>query len=555
MGKDPSHDTTPQPETERLDSIPAPSGESNLIDTDYVIGQDNIKGQFSFSLDIHGKVFTISALTVVLFVVLTLALQNHVEPLFTATRDWLTHHMAWFFLGAANIFVLLCLGLIVSPLGKVRLGGMDAKPDYGYVGWFSMLFAAGMGIGLMFYGVAEPMGHFSAALGGVEVGADGVRTDWAPLGGAAGDAEAAARLGMAATIFHWGLHPWAIYAIVALALALFSFNKGLPLSIRSIFYPLLGERVWGWPGHIIDILAVFATLFGLATSLGLGAEQAAAGIQYLFGIESSDLSKVLLIVGITAIALVSVLSGLEKGVKRLSELNMGLAILLLLFIIIAGPTLAIITGFFDNLGAYLSYLPALANPVGREDVNFSQGWTAFYWAWWISWSPFVGMFIARVSRGRTVREFLIAVLLVPSLVSVLWMTAFGGTGIGQVVSEGFTGVQDAALELKLFAMLGELPLTAISSFIGIVLVVVFFITSSDSGSLVIDTITAGGKVNAPVPQRVFWVVIEGVIAIALLLGGGLGALQAMAVSTGLPFTLVLLVGCIAIVKGLMSEPR
>ena len=555
MGKDPSHDTTPQPETERLDSIPAPSGESNLIDTDYVIGQDNIKGQFSFSLDIHGKVFTISALTVVLFVVLTLALQNHVEPLFTATRDWLTHHMAWFFLGAANIFVLLCLGLIVSPLGKVRLGGMDAKPDYGYVGWFSMLFAAGMGIGLMFYGVAEPMGHFSAALGGIEVGADGVRTDWAPLGGAAGDAEAAARLGMAATIFHWGLHPWAIYAIVALALALFSFNKGLPLSIRSIFYPLLGERVWGWPGHIIDILAVFATLFGLATSLGLGAEQAAAGIQYLFGIESSDLSKVLLIVGITAIALVSVLSGLEKGVKRLSELNMGLAILLLLFIIIAGPTLAIITGFFDNLGAYLSYLPALANPVGREDVNFSQGWTAFYWAWWISWSPFVGMFIARVSRGRTVREFLIAVLLVPSLVSVLWMTAFGGTGIGQVVSEGFTGVQDAALELKLFAMLGELPLTAISSFIGIVLVVVFFITSSDSGSLVIDTITAGGKVNAPVPQRVFWVVIEGVIAIALLLGGGLGTLQAMAVSTGLPFTLVLLVGCIAIVKGLMSEPR
>lgn len=555
MGKAPSHDPTPQPETPRLDSIPAPSGESNLIDTDYVIGQDNIKGQFSFSLDIHGKVFSISALTVVLFVVLTLALQNHVEPLFTATRGWVTHHMAWFFISAANIFVLLCLGLIVSPLGNVRLGGMEAKPDYGYVGWFSMLFAAGMGIGLMFYGVAEPMGHFSAALGGVAVGADGVRTDWAPLGGAAGDAHAAARLGMAATIFHWGLHPWAIYAIVALALALFSFNKGLPLSIRSIFYPLLGERVWGWPGHIIDILAVFATLFGLATSLGLGAEQAAAGVQYLFGIESTDLSKVLLIIGITAIALVSVLSGLEKGVKRLSELNMGLAILLLLFIIIVGPTLAIITGFFDNLGAYLSYLPALANPVGREDVNFSQGWTAFYWAWWISWSPFVGMFIARVSRGRTVREFLISVLLVPSLVSVLWMTAFGGTGIGQVVSDGFTGVQDAALELKLFAMLGELPLTAISSFIGIVLVVVFFITSSDSGSLVIDTITAGGKVNAPVPQRVFWVTIQGIVAIALLLGGGLGALQAMAVSTGLPFTLVLLVGCIAIVKGLLSEPR
>jgi BCCT family betaine/carnitine transporter len=249
-----------------------------------------------------------------------------------------------------------------------------------------------------------------------------------------------------------------------------------------------------------------------------------------------------------------VLAGLDKGVKRLSELNLGLAILLLGFVILVGPTMAIFTGFFDNLGAYLQYLPALSNPIGREDANFSQGWTAFYWAWWISWSPFVGMFIARVSRGRTVREFLIAVLLVPSLVSVLWMTALGGTGIEQLVG-GFTGVQDAALELQLFTMLSELPLASITSFVGIVLVIVFFVTSSDSGSLVIDTITAGGKVNAPVPQRVFWVIIEGVIAIALLLGGGLVALQAMSVSTGLPFTIVLLVGCISIVKGLMSEPR
>ncbi|MGE6793861.1 BCCT family transporter [Pseudomonas guineae] len=555
MGQNSPPEIPPKPTPAAHVGIPAPSGEANLIDTDYVIGQDNIKGQFSFALDIHGKVFTISALTVVLFVVLTLALQNQIEPLFSAIRGWITGNLAWFFLGSANIFVVLCLGLIVSPLGKVRLGGKDATADYSYTGWFSMLFAAGMGIGLMFYGVAEPMSHFSAAMGGVNVGADGVRTDWAPLAGAAGDAEAAARLGMAATIFHWGLHPWAIYAIVALALALFSFNKGLPLSMRSIFYPILGERVWGWPGHIIDILAVFATLFGLATSLGLGAEQAAAGLDQLFGIAATDLSKVLLIIGITAVALLSVLAGLDKGVKRLSELNMGLAILLLLFVIIAGPTLAILTGFFDNLGAYLQHLPALSNPIGREDANFSQGWTAFYWAWWISWSPFVGMFIARVSRGRTVREFLIAVLLVPSLVSVLWMTAFGGTGISQLVGDGFTGVQDAALELKLFAMLAELPWSAISSFIGILLVIVFFVTSSDSGSLVIDTITAGGKVNAPVPQRVFWVIIEGVIAIALLLGGGLVALQAMAVSTGLPFTIVLLVGCISIVKGLMSEPR
>jgi len=555
METPPLHDTTPQPEAEIPGGIPAPSGAANLIDTDYVVGQDNIKGRFLFNLDIHGKVFSISALTVVLFVVLALALQSEVEPLFGAMRDWLTANLAWFFLGSANIFVLLCLFLIVSPLGKVRLGGKEATPDYSYTGWFSMLFAAGMGIGLMFYGVAEPMSHFSSAMGGVSLGEDGLRTDWAPLGAAAGNAQEAASLAMASTIFHWGLHPWAIYAIVALALALFSFNKGLPLSIRSIFYPLLGERVWGWPGHVVDILAVFATLFGLATSLGLGAEQAAAGLDHLFGITANDTSKVLLIIGITAIALMSVLAGLDKGVKRLSEINMVLAILLLGFIILVGPTLAIVTGFFSNLGSYLAYLPELSNPFGREDANFSQGWTAFYWAWWISWSPFVGMFIARVSRGRTVREFLVAVLLVPSLASVLWMTAFGGTGIGQLVGAGFTGVEDAALELKLFVMLEQLPLAEISSFIGIVLVIVFFVTSSDSGSLVIDTITAGGKVNAPIPQRAFWAIMEGVVAIALLLGGGLVALQAMAVSTGLPFTIVLLVGCVSIVKGLLSEPR
>jgi BCCT family betaine/carnitine transporter len=553
MGKEPSHDTPTQSNTEP--GIPAPTGAANLIDTDYVVGQDNIKGQFSFSMDIHGKVFSISALTVILFVVLTLALQNEVEPLFGAIRGWVTSNLSWFFIGAANIFVVLCLFLIVSPLGKVRLGGKDATPDHSYLGWFSMLFAAGMGIGLMFYGVGEPMSHFGSSMGGVSVGADGLRTDWAPLGAAAGDAEAAKGLAMAATIFHWGLHPWAIYAIVGLALALFAFNKGLPLSMRSIFYPLIGERVWGWPGHVIDILAVFATLFGLTTSLGLGAEQAAAGLEYLFGIAATDVSKVLLIMGITGIALASVLAGLEKGVKQLSQINMGLAIALLVFIIVVGPTAAILTGFFSNLGGYLVNLPALSNPVARADANFSQGWTAFYWAWWISWSPFVGMFIARVSRGRTVREFLVSVLLVPTAFSILWMTAFGGTGIGQLVNDGFTGVQDAALELQLFSMLGQLPWTAISSFVGIVLVIVFFVTSSDSGSLVIDTITAGGKVNAPVPQRVFWVVTEGVVAIALLLGGGLVALQAMAVTTGLPFTIVLLVGCVSIVKGLMSEPR
>ncbi|WP_271407663.1 BCCT family transporter [Pseudomonas sp. Q1-7] len=542
------------PRTANDDGIPAPTGAANLIDTDYVLGQDNIRGRYLVNLDIHGTVFIVSALCALLFVVLTLALHSEVEPLFKAVRNWLTQNLAWFFIGSANIFVLLCLGLIVSPLGKVRLGGTLARPNYSYASWFSMLFAAGMGIGLMFYGVAEPMSHYDSSLAGIAVGDNGVRSDWAPLGAAAGDSAEAARLSMATTIFHWGLHPWAIYAIVALALALFSFNKGLPLSFRSIFFPLLGERVWSWPGHLIDILAVFATLFGLVTSLGLGAEQATAGLHSLFDLPADTTTKVLLIVVITLIALGSVLAGLDKGVKRLSELNLGLALLLLLFVVVAGPTALLLSGVLDNLGAYLQYLPALSNPIGREDANFSQGWTAFYWAWWISWSPFVGMFIARVSRGRTVREFLIAVLLVPSLVSVLWMTAFGGTALHQALG-GLGELQQAALELKMFVMLDHLPLSAISSFVAIVLVVLFFITSSDSGSLVIDTITAGGKINAPVSQRVFWVLLEGALAIALLLGGGLVALQAMAVSTGLPFTLVLLVGCVAIVKGLISEPR
>lgn len=535
-----------------------PDGDVNAIQTDYQVGQDNVVMRVGpFGLDIHNRVFAIAGLSVVLFVALTLVFQTAAEPLFGSLRGWITSQLDWFFLSAANIFLVVCIGLAVSPLGRVRLGGTEATPDYGYVGWLSMLFAAGMGIGLMFFGVSEPLSHFGSAFGGTasEAGEAGARTDWAPLAAAEGDALAARRLAMAATIFHWALHPWAIYAILALGLALFSFNKGLPLTIRSVFYPLLGERVWGWPGHVIDILAILATLFGLATSLGLGASQAGAGLNYLFGVPQGETTQVMLVVGITAIALMSVLAGLDAGVKRLSEINMLLAGALVLFVIVVGPTLAIASGFVANLGAYLQNLPALSNPFGREDANFSQGWTAFYWAWWISWSPFVGMFIARVSRGRSVREFIVAVLVVPSLACVLWMTVFGGTAISQLVNDGYRAAADAELPLQLFQMLQALPLAQVTSFIAIVLVVVFFVTSSDSGSLVIDVIAAGGKINAPTPQRVFWCLFEGLVAIALILGGGLVALQAMAVSTGLPFTLVLLMATVAVVKGLMSEPR
>ena len=543
-------------DTSASQGIPEPEGSSQIIETDYEIGQDNIETRIGpFGLDIHNPVFMVSGVCIIAFVFYTLALPEQAGAAFSWMFTAVTTGFDWFFLSAANIFVLFCLLLIVLPVGSVRLGGAEATPDYSYAGWFAMLFAAGMGIGLMFYGVSEPMSHFAASIGGTAA-EGGARTDWAPLGAAAGDEQAAVRLAFAATIFHWGLHPWAIYAVVALALALFSYNKGLPLTIRSAFYPILGDRVWGWPGHIIDILAVFATLFGLATSLGFGATQANAGLNELFGVPVGATTEVILISAITGVALISVMRGLDGGVKVLSEINMGLAALLLLFVMFAGPTLAILTGFVDYLAAYLTYLPALSNPVGRDDTNFVQGWTSFYWAWWISWSPFVGMFIARVSRGRTVREFIICVLLIPSLVCVLWMSVFGGVAVQQVVQDGYTAAQDAPLELQLFKMLDGLPLASITSFIGIILVIVFFVTSSDSGSLVIDTITAGGKVDAPVPQRVFWCIFEGAVAIVLLLSaGGLQSLQSMVISTGLPFTIVLLAMCVAIWKGLQAERR
>ncbi|MCK5768921.1 BCCT family transporter [Algiphilus sp.] len=509
-------------------------------DVDYEIGQDNIQ---IFGLDIHNPVFAVSGGIIVLFVIYAMLFSTHAEHMLGDLRPWITSTFDWVFMGAGNIFVLFCLFLLVSPWGRIRLGGPDAVPDYGYGGWFAMLFAAGMGIGLMFFGVLEPMYHFQNP----------------PLGVDPADTQRAVAAGMAGTIFHWGLHPWAIYAVVALALAFFTFNRGLPLTIRSAFYPLLGNRVWGWPGDLIDILAVFATLFGLATSLGLGAQQAGAGLNYLFDTPEGVLTQVVLIIGITTVALISVMRGLDGGVKRLSEINMVLALVLLIFVIAVGGALEVFTGFFGAAAAYAREIVPLSNPIGREDTDFMHGWTTFYWAWWISWSPFVGMFIARVSRGRTVREFVTCVLLVPTVVSILWMTAFGGTAVRQYLNTGYEGVaktvSDYTPELSLFAMLEALPLTAVTSFIGIVLVIVFFVTSSDSGSLVIDTITAGGKLDAPVAQRVFWCTFEGLVAIALLVGGGLASLQAAAITTGLPFAIVLLILTFSVALGLRNELR
>ncbi|WP_423823713.1 BCCT family transporter [Salinisphaera sp. SPP-AMP-43] len=509
-------------------------------DFDYEIGEDNIH---PFGLDLHNPVFIWSAVLIGLFVVGSMIFPEVAKTGLAGARDWVINSFDWLFLVAGNVFVVFCLILICLPHGRVRLGGQDAEPEFSLPSWFAMLFAAGMGIGLMFWSVAEPVGYF---------------TEWSgtPLGVSGGDQQSkTAALG--AVMYHWALHPWAIYGVVALSLAFFAYNKEMPLSIRSTFYPMFGERVWGTLGDIIDTLAVLATIFGLATSLGFGAQQAAGGIEFLFGVPANLPLEMGIIAGVTVVALISVLRGIDGGVKLISNINMGLAGLLLLFVIIAGSAMAFAGNLLTTFGGYAEYILPLSNPVGRDDQTFYHSWTIFYWAWWISWSPFVGMFIARVSRGRTVREFLIAVLIVPTVVTGIWMTAFGGAGLDQAlngVGSLAGGIQDSSLTL--FRMLDNMPWTSVTSFLAIVLVLVFFITSSDSGSLVIDTITAGGKTEAPVSQRVFWCAAEGFIAAALLLVGGddaLSALQAASVTTGLPFTIVLLLMCYSLLKGINHE--
>lgn len=510
--------------------------------TDYKVGQDNLQ---RWGMDIHHPVFGVAAVLIIFFVMGTLMAPEPAKAAFDGAKGWSIKHFDWLFMVSGNVFVLFCLALIFLPVGKIRLGGIDARPEFSTVSWFAMLFAAGMGIGLMFWSVAEPTAYY---------------TNWygTPLNASAKTPQGA-DAAMGATMFHWGLHPWAIYAVVGLSLAFFTYNKGLPLTIRSGFFPLMKDRSWGWFGHLVDIIAVLATIFGLATSLGFGAQQAASGLKFLFGIDPGMATQVAIIIGVTFVATVSVVRGLEGGIKVLSNINMGLAALLLLFVFLVGPTLAILATMGSTALGYAEMIFPLSNWVGREDGKFFHGWTVFYWAWWISWSPFVGMFIARISKGRTVREFLAAVLLVPTLVTLVWMAVFGGSALEQAQNNIGTlakGISDVSLAM--FQMLENLPIAKISSFVAIILVLVFFITSSDSGSLVIDSITAGGKLDAPVSQRIFWATMEGVIAGALLFGGGgdaLGALQAAAITVGLPFTLVLLVMCLSVYLGLAHEWR
>jgi BCCT family betaine/carnitine transporter len=496
-----------------------------------------------FGLDIYlTPVFVIASIAILAFVVGSLVFQEGATTLFGNVRVWLTTNLDWWFMDITNLLLLFCLFLIVSPLGKVRLGGADAKPEYTNLTWLAMLFAAGVGIGLLFFGVAEPVYYFQKP----------------PLGITPGTAEAATA-GIAATVFHWGLHGWAIYGVVGLALGFFAYNRGLPLTIRSAFYPLLGDRVWGWPGHIIDTFAIFAGMFGLATSLGLGVKQVTTGLNYVFDIPANNTTMVVLIVVITAIAMISVLTGINVGIKRLSQFNIIVAVLLLLAVIILGPTLYILSSIFTSFGVYFAKIRPLSNWVGRTDTSFLHDWTTFYWAWWIAWAPFVGTFIARISKGRTVRQFIFFVLLLPTLLCLVWFAAFGGTALHQHMVDGYTGVTENVeawkLEIALFKMFDKLPLTTLLSSVAMMLTIIFFVTSSDSGSLIIDIIAAGGKIDAPVPQRVFWCSLEGLVAIALLLGGGLKSLQAASLATGFPFAIVLLGMAVCVWIGLRDELR
>lgn len=499
---------------------------------------DSKKSGSNKIFEIHGPVFWPSVILITALIIGTIIAGEAAEEAFNAARVGITDWASWLFVAGVNIFIGFSLYFAFSKFGNIRLGGKDAKPDFSNMAWFAMLFSAGMGIGLMFFAVAEPMWHLLY-----------------PPHAEAGST-AAARDAMGVTFLHWGLHAWAVYAIVGLALAFFAFNRKLPLSFRSVFYPLLGERINGWMGDVIDILAVLATLFGLATSLGIGASQAGAGMEYVFGLENTVTLQVLIIAVVTAVAVVSVAVGIEKGVKVLSEFNIRVAALFLLFILVVGPTLFILGTFVQSTGHYLQNFAEYAFWTETfQEGSFMTDWTIFYWAWWISWSPYVGMFIARISKGRTVKEFILGVLIVPTIVTFLWMSGFGGSALFLETGElaEIASAVEADQTTSLFILLDQFPLATIMSVLAIILVLSFFVTSSDSGSLVIDGLTSGGKLDAPVGQRIFWATTEGAVAAILLIGGGLGALQAGAISTGLPFVIVLLIMCYSLQQGLSNE--
>ncbi|MDO6687246.1 MULTISPECIES: BCCT family transporter [unclassified Agarivorans] len=480
-----------------------------------------------------------------LIIALTIALFAAIFPdisgaSFSHIQTWLSTNVSWLYVLSVAIFLMFVVFVMVSRLGDIKLGPDHSEPDYSNVSWFSMLFSAGMGIGLMFFGVAEPVMHYMSP----------------PVGDAI--SIAAAQDAMRITFFHWGLHAWGIYAVVALALAYFSYRHKLPLLPRSALYPLIGDKIHGPIGHATDTFAVVGTLFGVATSLGFGVQQLNAGLHYLFGLPQTEWIQLLLVVVVIALATVSVVLGLDGGIKRLSNLNIILAVALLVAVLIFGPTELLLQSYVQNTGTYMSELVNSTFNLYAYDrkEDWIGGWTLLYWGWWVSWSPFVGTFIARVSRGRTIREFIVGVLFIPTGFTFLWMTVFGNTAIHMIAGDAASSLALAVnndVATAIFVFFEQLPLSSLLSAIAVLLITTFFITSADSGALVIDTITAGGETNTPVWQRIFWTSVIGFIAAALLFAGGLSALQTLTIASAFPFMFVLLCFCYGLFKALKHD--
>ena len=456
--------------------------------------------------------------------------------LFAGVQQAIVNNASWYYVLIVAIILVSCVVIALTRFGEIKLGPDHAEPDYSLLSWFAMLFAAGMGIGLMFFGVAEPVNHFLNP----------------PLGDG-GTAEAA-REAMRLTFFHWGLHAWAIYAVVAVILAYFSFRHGLPLTLRSALYPLFGERIYGPLGTIVDVFAILSTTFGVATSLGFGVEQINSGLNYLFDVPRSTGVQVGLVVITTILATASVLLGLDVGIKRLSELNIFLAVALLVGVLCFGPTVYLLQMFMQNTGGYLSELVSKTfNLYAYQPTDWLGGWTIFYWGWWVSWAPFVGLFIARISRGRTLREFVLGALAAPTLFTLLWMTVFGNSAIHMILDQGAVQLATAIQtdeSVALFQFLERFPGSSVLSALSVLMIFVFFITSADSGAMVLNMLSSDGRDDTPMLRRVFWMAAIGASALLLMLAGGLPALQTAAIASALPFSFIMLLAIWGFVKAL-----
>lgn len=500
-----------------------------------------IKSWYEHHFDLCYPVVLPAVLVVGGFVLSTLFSPQIMEEFFVDFQSVAYENLGWFLIVVVNVAFVSALYFGLGKYGAIRLGGPQAKTEFTKLQWLAMLFSAGMGIGLVFFGVAEPMIHFHQPPMPME------------------DEAIRASTAFQMSFLHYGVFPWSVYAIVGLGMAFFTFNRGLPLAIRSMFYPLLGNRIYGRWGHAIDALAVIATLVGLATSLGFGVQQIGSGLEFLGGLSMDAQAEVVLIVIITLFATVSVVTGLKKGVRLLSELNIWMAVVLMLLVLCVGPTVKILDVFLQSTGLYAQQMISLGtwSEAFQPDGHWQNSWTVFYWAWWIAWSPFVGIFIARISKGRTVKEFVLSVLTVPVVFTFFWFAVFGTSAL-ELDMQGVTAIGEAVqndLSTALFVMLDHYPLSALTSVVSVLLVTSFFITSSDSGSLVVDMLTSGGKLDAPVGQRVFWALVEGAVAAALLLSGGLKAMQAMSIAAGVPFALLILLVVFSIRKGMRDELR